>query len=202
MPTAEQVRREGTSDKTRGPGDGNDHREPFPREGFSIAAEQPGLQHRPTRKPRPTTPDRVAATAGRREGVRAMAPSNPGKSTSSAWLVKVSGLEPPTSKMRKCGSQRFDQALSEDLPGRRRFDPLRLPHDPSPSLSIKTRKDTISGRLRAIPTPVDGDEAVEIINVVSGGPSDLDYRQLTTGGKTLNRRPRHTQIVRSGVDRQ
>jgi hypothetical protein len=56
VPATEQVRREGTSDEARGPGDGNDHREPFPREGSSIAAEQPGLQHRPTRKLRPTTP--------------------------------------------------------------------------------------------------------------------------------------------------
>jgi hypothetical protein len=32
--------------------------------------------------------------------------------------VEVSGLEPPTSTMRKYGSQRLDQGLSEDIPGR------------------------------------------------------------------------------------
>ena len=34
MAAAEQVCREGTPDKTRSPGDGNDHQEPFRGEGF------------------------------------------------------------------------------------------------------------------------------------------------------------------------
>jgi len=31
--------------------------------------------------------------------------------------VEVMGFEPTASTLRKCGSQRFDQALSEDFPG-------------------------------------------------------------------------------------
>jgi hypothetical protein len=31
--------------------------------------------------------------------------------------VEVKGLEPSASALRKCGSQCFDQALSEDFPG-------------------------------------------------------------------------------------
>src|SRR5580704_16227649 len=41
VPAIEQLGREATSDEARSPGDGNNHREPFPRVGFSIAAQPP-----------------------------------------------------------------------------------------------------------------------------------------------------------------
>ena len=56
--------------------------------------------------------DRVTVDDGRR-----LRSSQFGPLTWAFGLVEVSGLEPPTSTMRKYGSQRFDQALSEDFPG-------------------------------------------------------------------------------------
>ena len=49
VPGTEQLGRQSTSDKTRSPGDGNDHREPFPREEPSIAGQQPGARVAPER---------------------------------------------------------------------------------------------------------------------------------------------------------
>ena len=39
------------------------------------------------------------------------------KASDLGLLVEVKGLEPSASTLRKCGSQCFDQALSEDFPG-------------------------------------------------------------------------------------
>jgi hypothetical protein len=57
-------------------------------------------------------------------------------------FVEVKGLEPSASTLRMYGSRSFDQALFLGPSCKRRFDPLRFPHNPSPFLSIKTRKDT------------------------------------------------------------
>ena len=46
------------------------------------------------------------------------------------------GFEPTASTLRMCGSQCFDQALSEDFPGVAAF---RSPQAPSGSLSIRSR---------------------------------------------------------------
>ncbi len=40
-----------------------------------------------------------------------------GDGLSKPVMVEVNGLEPSASTLRKCGSQRFDQGLSYDLPG-------------------------------------------------------------------------------------
>jgi hypothetical protein len=63
--------------------------------------------------------------------------------------VEVKGLEPSATTLRMYGSRCFDQGLSEVFPGR--CDPLRFPHDPSPSLSIRSRKVTFE-RSRRVAT--------------------------------------------------
>ena len=52
--------------------------------------------------------------------------------------MEVKGFEPSASTLRMCDSRSFDQGLS----WWRRFDPLRFPHDPSLSLSIRSHKVT------------------------------------------------------------
>jgi len=61
VPLAQQVRRKGASDKSRSPGDGNEHREPFPREAVSIAARQPTDVSRTVRRYGPAVQTRARA---------------------------------------------------------------------------------------------------------------------------------------------
>jgi hypothetical protein len=81
-------------------------------------------------------------------------------------------------------------------------DPLGFPQGHSPSLSIRSRKVTASGRPSAIAAPVRRDESIKVLNVVAGGGTHLDDGQLAPGHKTFNRRPGYAEVVGSGTDRQ